>query len=131
MEINNQVLYELLAKAAESPRLRMNLDLRNSVEDQSQRMLNALLPGTLVSIHRHRTTSETVIILRGRIEELLFDERGVECKRMMLDPSVGFHGLQIPAGMWHTVVVHEPSVIIEMKDGPYIPTSYDEIWHYE
>jgi cupin fold WbuC family metalloprotein len=131
MTIDDNLLEDLLSNAASSSSLRINMDLRNSSEDQSQRMLNAMLPGTVVPIHRHQTTSETVIILRGRIEELLFDEFGVECSRTMLSVSGGSYGLQIPVGIWHTVVVYEPSVIIEMKDGKYVSQSYDDIWYYE
>ena len=131
MEINDKLLDELLAQAGTNERRRINLDLRNGEGDTSQRMLNALLPGTHVPIHRHTKTIETVILLRGHITELSYDEKGVECARHELNPASGIYGVQVPAGMWHTLIVHEPSVIIEMKEGAYVPITMDDIWQYE
>ena len=131
MEINDKLLDELLAQAGTNEWRRINLDLRNGEGDTSQRMLNALLPGTHVPIHRHTKTIETVILLRGYITELFYDEKGVECARHELNPASGIYGVQVPAGMWHTLIVHEPSVIIEMKDGAYVPITMDDIWQYE
>ena len=122
---NQAFLNELLAKAKESPRLRMNYDLRTSSADTSQRMLNALLPGTEVPIHRHESTSETVVCLSGRLEEMIYEEMpdGTfhEVSRHLLCPSEGMYGIQIPAGAWHTIQVLEPSVIFEAKDGAFVP----------
>lgn len=131
MEINNKLLDELLAKAEINERRRVNLDLRNGDGDTSQRMLNALQPRTHVPIHRHTSTIETVILLKGHVTELFYDEKGVECGRYDLNPVNGVYGVQVPAAMWHTLVVHEPSVIIEMKDGAYVPITMDDIWQYE
>ena len=120
---NQTFLNELLAKAEESPRLRMNYDLRTSSADTSQRMLNALLPGTEVPIHRHEDTAETVVCLCGRLEELIYEEMPdgtfQEVSRHLLCPTEGMYGIQIPAGAWHTICVLEPSVIFEAKDGAY------------
>ena len=120
---NQAFLNELLAKAEESPRLRMNYDLRTSSADTSQRMLNALLPGTEVPIHRHESTSETVVCLCGRLEEMIYEEMPdgtfQEVSRNLLCPSEGKYGIQIPVGAWHTICVLEPSVIFEAKDGAY------------
>ncbi|MBQ7684288.1 MAG: WbuC family cupin fold metalloprotein [Bacteroidaceae bacterium] len=122
MQIDDKLLDELLAEAAQSPRLRMNRDLRNTPADQSQRMLNALLPGTVLPIHRHEETSETVVIMRGKMDEVFYDgEHGSEIARFTLDVRLGHYGMSIPRGMWHSVEVHEPTVIVEMKDGPYVP----------
>ncbi|MBQ3908601.1 MAG: WbuC family cupin fold metalloprotein [Bacteroidaceae bacterium] len=122
MQIDDKLLDELLAEAAHSPRLRMNRDLRNTPADQSQRMLNALLPGTVLPIHRHEETSETVVIMRGKMDEVFYDgEHGSEIARFTLDVRLGHYGMSIPRGMWHSVEVHEPTVIVEMKDGPYVP----------
>ena len=126
MQITDTLLNELQARAAESPRLRMNLDLRNNPEEQSQRMLNALLPGTQLPIHRHRDTSETVIILRGRMDEVYYDAEGKETDRVHLDPSNGEYGVQIPANQYHSVEVYEPSVIVEFKAGKYEKDSTEE-----
>lgn len=118
----------LLEEASQSPRLRHNFDLRTSVDDSSQRMLNALLPGTKVPIHRHRETTECVFIIKGKLEEVLYDGNGVECNRFLLDASSEYgRGCVIPKGIWHTVVVKEPSVIFESKDGKYMPLSDEDI----
>ena len=125
MIIDQNLIEELWKQAAESPRLRQNFDLRTSNADTSQRMLNALLPGTEVPIHRHEDTSETVVCLCGRLEEIIYEEQpdGTfgEVSREMLCPAEGRYGMQIPAGAWHTIRVIEPSVIFEAKDGAYRP----------
>ncbi len=121
----------LLEQATESDRRRANHDLRTSSDDNSQRMLNALLPGTQVPIHRHRETTETVVVLSGRLTEVFYDEDGVECARYDLCPAEGRFGLQIPKGMWHTVIVDEPCIIFEAKDGAYKPLTSDDVWNYE
>ena len=125
---DNDFLDSLLAQAKENPRLRQNYDLRNSSADTSQRMLNALLPGTEVPIHRHEETAETVVCLRGKLEEIIYEEvqeatgeRGFrEVSRQLLCPTEGLCGMQIPIGAWHTINVIEPSIIFEVKDGAYI-----------
>ena len=123
LEIDNELLERLFEQAKESPRLRMNYDLRTSAADTSQRMLNALLPGTEVPIHRHESTAETVVCLCGRLEELIYEEMPdgtfQEVFRHLLCPVEGMYGIQIPAGAWHTICVLEPSVIFEAKDGAY------------
>ena len=119
MEINKDLIDLLLAQAKEDSRLRQNLDLRTSANDNSQRMLNALLPGTVVPIHRHPQSTENVFLLCGNIEEVIYDENGKEIERIHLDPTVGNYGCVVPQGAWHTVEVLEPSVIYEAKDGKY------------
>ena len=123
MQIDKELLERLFEQAKESPRSRINYDLRTSSEDTSQRMLNALLPGTEVPIHRHEETAETVVCLCGRLEELIYEEMPdgtfQEVSRHLLCPSEGLYGIQIPAGAWHTIQVLEPSVIFEAKDGAY------------
>ena len=121
MIINDQLLDDILEKAKESPRLRMNMDMRNSSADMSQRMLNVLLPGTVVPIHRHRLTAETTMIIRGKLFMVFYDSMGAQTERHLLDPTIGNYGVQIPAGQWHSVEVIEPSTIFEVKDGPYSP----------
>lgn len=127
MIINNQLLDEIQEKAEESSRLRMNMDLRNSSEDKSQRMLNVLLPGTIVPIHRHRETSETTMIIRGKLFMVFYDDLGAQVERYLLDPTIGNYGVQIPKGQWHTVEVIEPSAIFEVKDGPYSPLAPEDM----
>ena len=119
IEINKTLVDDLFAKAQESDRKRMNYDLRTSANDRSQRMLNALLPGTDVPIHRHPSSNENVLLLCGKLVEVIYDDEGNETERIHLDPSVGNFGCVVPAGAWHTVEVLEPSVIYEAKDGKY------------
>lgn len=123
--IDSAFLDILWEQASASPRLRMNYDLRNSAADTSQRMLNALQPGTEVPIHRHEDTAETVICLCGKLEEILYEEETngtfKEIARYLLCPAESKFGMQIPAGVWHTIRVLEPSVIFEAKDGAYQP----------
>lgn len=132
--IDNKLLDTLFTKANDNPRFRLNYDLRTSVDDQSQRMLNALLPGTEVVIHRHPNSSESVVCLCGRMDVVVYDEvvtyvqdgedkkRKVsynETERISLAPVEGKFGCSIPKGAWHTVEVFEPSVIFEVKDRAY------------
>ena len=119
MTINKGLLDKLFEQAAVNPRLRQNMDLRTSVNDNSQRMLNALLPGTIVSIHRHPQSTENVFLLCGKVVEVIYDEYGNEKERILLDPAIGNYGCVVPQGAWHTVEVLEPSVIYETKDGKY------------
>ena len=123
MQIDKLLIERLFEQAKESPRLRMNYDLRTTSADTSQRMLNALLPGTEVAIHRHEETAETVVCLCGRLEEMIYEEMPdgtfQEVSRHLLCPDEGKYGIQIPAGTWHTIRVLEPSVIFEAKDGAY------------
>ena len=123
MTINQAILDDLTAKAKESPRLRMNLDLRNGNDDTSQRMLNAIEPGSEVPIHRHQKTSETVVCLRGRVVEEYYDELERTCTESIeLSPNGPVVALNIPAGQWHTLrSLESGSVILEMKDGKYVP----------
>ena len=137
--IDNQLLDSLLEQAKSSPRLRQNFDLRTSTEDTSQRMLNALQPDTVVPIHRHADTSETVVCLCGRLEEIIYEEvveyvheetsrteevlqkqTFKEVSRQLLCPAEGLYGVQVPKGAWHTIRVIEPSVIFEAKDGAFV-----------
>ena len=137
--IDENLIRGLLSKAGANPRLRQNHDLRTSPDDCSQRMLNALLPGTVVPIHRHPHSTENVLLLQGKLVEILYEEeqlgdgfeRGMnaqdvangrrlkETARIELGPSSGSFGCIVPAGVWHTVEVMEPSVIYEAKDGKY------------
>ena len=124
MVIDNRLLDSLLEKAKVSPLLRQNFDLRTSVDDTSQRMMNALKPGTEVPINRHEDTTETVICICGRLEEIFYEDIGNqeyrETARYLLCPTEGQYGIQIPKGVWHTICVIEPSVIFEAKDGAYL-----------
>lgn len=145
IEFNNDFLAQLFQQAEGNERLRQNFDLRTSSADTSQRMLNALLPGTVVPIHRHEDTTETVVCLCGKMDEVIYEEvvtydkaapdtmpMGMdaqdvtrkmeyrEVQRIRLCPAEGKYGCQVPKGAWHTVDVIEPSVIFEAKDGAYV-----------
>ena len=139
MKITQALLDKLTEEAKASPRLRMNLDLRNDGNDTSQRMLNALQPGTKVPIHRHLNTSETVICLQGCLDWVFYEELPtVDCggsvhdgeratdehqfketARVRVCPREGQYGIQVPKGAWHSIVVYETSTIFEAKDGAY------------
>ena len=136
MKIDNILLDKLTAQAKASPRLRMNLDLRNSSADLSQRMLNALEPGTVLPIHRHRTTSEVVVMLRGRAVQYLYDEQGRETDAVLLAAGAldgdgvpgAVPGMTIGKGQWHKLVALESgTVIFEAKDGAYLPIGEEDI----
>lgn len=117
--IDKDFIEKLLEQAAANPRLRQNFDLRTSTSDTSQRMLNAMLPGTIVPIHRHPASTENVLLLHGRIVEVIYDNDGNELKRFLLNPATSNYGCIVPQGAWHKVEVMEPSVIYEAKDGRY------------
>ena len=128
MIIDQHILDDLTAQAKASPRLRMNLDLRNSPSDKSQRMLNALEPGTLLPIHRHMKSSETVVCLRGHLREIFYDDDGQVTEVIDLAPNGHCVALNIPIGQWHTVEVLESgTVILECKDGAYEPIKDEDI----
>lgn len=128
MVISQAILDELTAKAKESPRLRMNLDLRNSAEDQSQRMLNAIEPGSPMPIHRHMKSSETVVCLRGRLVEEYYSDAGELVDSVELAPGGPVVGLNIPIGQWHIVrALESGTVIMEVKDGAYEPTGPEDV----
>ena len=128
MNFDKQILDELSQKAKESPRLRMNLDLRTTPADQSQRMLNALEPDTVLPIHRHSKTTEVVVILRGKAVQYLYDDKGNETGQVLLEAGGECPGMSIERGQWHRIECLESgTVIFEAKDGPYEPISPEDI----
>lgn len=130
MIITKIILDELSAKAKASPRLRLGIDLRNTPEDNSQRMLNALEPGTVMPIHRHKSTSETCVCIRGHFEEYFYDENGNLTDTIDMVP--GGVVLNIEAGQWHSLkCVESGTVLFEAKDGPYHPLEEDEMLEHE
>ena len=127
MLFDDRLFDDLTEKAKASPRLRMHYDLRDSVDDGSMRMLNALEPGTVIPIHRHNDTSEEVICLRGVVEEIIYDSNGTEISRYRLGPSVGCLACKVPTGQFHTCVSLESgSVILEFKNGKYNPQTTED-----
>lgn len=128
MIIDDRLLDDVSARARGSERLRMNFNLHDSLDAKAQRLLNALEPGTVLPIHRHPHTAETYVLLRGRIDVLFYDELGTEIRRFALDPHSGNYGVHIPKGQWHTVeVLEHGTVILEVKDGPYMPLPPEDL----
>lgn len=128
MIIDKTILDELTTKAKEKPRLRQSLDLRNTPEDNSQRMLNALEPGTVLPIHRHHGSSETVVILRGKVRWLFYDETGKETEHVILDANGEVRCLNVEKDRWHSLeCLQSGTVLLECKDGMYQPLGEDEV----
>lgn len=128
MIINKQILDNLTKQAKASPRLRMSYDLRNTPEDLSQRMLNAMEPGTILPIHRHHGSSETVLILRGRIRWMFYDENGKETESVILDADGDVRMIVAEKDRWHSLECLESgTVLFESKDGSYHPLEEDEV----
>ena len=128
MLFDKQLLDQLSKSASENPRLRSNFDLRNSEMDNSQRMLNALQPGTILPIHRHPLTAETLVMVRGSVCQRFYNEKGEVTDTFILKASGECSVLQIPAGQFHSLECLEPdTVIFEAKDGPYMPVSPEDI----
>ena len=127
MIIDKNVLDELTAQAKVNPRLRANLDLRDSAEDDSQRMLNAIEPGTVLPIHRHKSSSETCICVRGHFEEYFYDDEGRLTETIDMVPGVNV--INIPAGQWHSLrSLESGTILFEAKNGKYAPLAEDEIY---
>ena len=128
MKIDNMLLDNLTSQAQASPRLRMNLDLRNSAQDGSQRMLNAIEPGSVVPVHRHQKSSETLVVLRGRVVEEYYSPDGSVEESVEVAACGPVCALNIPAGRWHSLrALESGTVILEMKDGAYEPVRDEDI----
>ena len=128
MRIDNKLLESLTKKAEANERLRMNLDMRTSPEDTSQRMLNAIEPGSILPIHRHRFTTETVVIVKGSLKETFYNDKGEVADIIIMQAGGECPMIQIPAGQWHTAEALEPgTVIFEAKDGAYIPLNQTDV----
>ena len=128
MKIDNQLLDTLSAQAKANPRLRQSYDLRTTPEDQSQRILNAVEPGTILPIHRHRGSTETIIVLRGKVVQHYYDDNGNKTASYELAPNSAQVGMSVPVGQWHALEsLEEGSVIFECKDGAYQPLSAEDI----
>ncbi|MDD4848572.1 MAG: WbuC family cupin fold metalloprotein [Bacteroidales bacterium] len=127
MTIIDQPLFKQLHQQAKaSPRLRMNYNLHDSLDDKVQRLLNALEPGTIIPIHRHQHTDETYILLEGTMNLIFFNDDKTVKYTQLLSVASGCVGINIPSGQWHTIDVLEPSVIFEVKEGPYQPLKTDD-----
>lgn len=128
MKLDNVLFDEIQKKAVESPRKRMHYDLRTSAEDTSQRMLNVLMPETVIPIHRHNSTSETVVVCRGIVREEFYDVQGNKIDEFVLEAGGSCPAIQVPKGVYHTCVCLAPgSVIFEAKDGAYDSKSTEDV----
>ena len=126
--LDTQLLDNLSAEARQSPRLRMNLNLHDSLDAKAQRLFNALEPGTDLPIHRHHHTAETYLLVRGKLRVMFYDDDRNEISSTILDTQTGNYGVQIPVHQWHTLEVLESgTVIFEVKDGPYTPLAEGDI----
>ena len=127
MIIDDRLIDRVEEEAKESTRLRMNYNFHESLDAKAQRLMNVLLPGTIIPIHRHRHTAETYVLLRGKMVVAFYNDMGAQTDRFLLDPKEGNYGVQIPKGQWHGIEVIEPSAIFEVKDGPYIPIEPEDM----
>lgn len=128
MLINEQLLNKVTVQAKANERLRMNFNLHDNLEAKTQRLLNALEPRTILSIHRHPHTAETYIVLRGSIKVLFYNDGKILTEEFLIDPKLNEYGIHIPAGQWHTLeVLESDTVIFEVKDGPYTPLGEEDI----
>lgn len=128
MLLTTAILDQTSAKAKESPRLRMNWNLHETYEDSVQRMFNALEPGTDVPIARHPDSAETLIILRGRLRILIFNDEKEITEDVVIDPKSNNIGYHIPKGVWHQVQsLEEGTILFETREGPYAPVKECDI----
>ena len=132
MILNKKLMDDLSAQAKENPRLRQAFDLRTTPNDSSQRILNAVEPGTILPIHRHRGSTETIIVLRGKVVQHYYDDNGNKTASYELAPNSAQVGMSVPVGQWHALEsLEEGSVIFECKDGAYQPLSAEDILEVE
>ena len=126
--IDNNLIDSVVAQAKKSPRLRMNYNFHESLDDKCHRLLNALEPGTVVPVHRHPTKDESFVILRGKIRVNTYNDAGEVTESVVLSPADGKYGVDIAKNVWHGVECLESgSVIFEVKEGPFVPHDKDGI----
>jgi cupin fold WbuC family metalloprotein len=119
--IDATLLDKVSEHAKESPRLRMNYNFHQSLEDKCHRFLNAVEPGTVVSIHRHPTKDESFVILRGKVRVTTHNDDGSIIEDVVLSQESGNYGVDIPKNVWHTIQCIEPAMLCECKEGPFVP----------
>lgn len=128
MIIDQKLLDDLSAQAKANPRLRQAYDLRTTPEDKSQRILNAVEPGTVLPVHRHRNSTETIVCLRGKVVQHYYNENGEKVASYELAPNTAQVAMNVPVGQWHALEsLEEGSVILECKDGTYEPLAEEYI----
>ena len=128
MLLNKELFYKIAEEAAKSPRLRKNYDLRDSEDENGQRMLNVLLPGTKTPIHRHKETSEVVICIYGSAIERFYDSEGNETEVVRLAAGSEIPGVVVEKGRFHSLeATDEMGVVCGMKAGKYFPMQSNDI----
>ena len=126
--IDSELLDGICKQAKENPRLRMNYNLHTELDEPVQRLLNALEPGTEIPVHRHRHSDEPYLVIRGSLFVILFDENKKLLNKVLLDPKEGTYGVSVPAGQWHSIeVLESDTVIFEIKEGPYMALTSEDI----
>lgn len=128
MIITSQLLDTISTQAKESPRLRMNYNLHETLDAKVQRLFNAMEPGTVIPIQRHQNTAETLMLVRGKMKVVLYDDNKNIIEEAILSHEDGNYGVHIPAGVWHCVEIIEPdTVMFEVKEGPYAPLAHEDM----
>ena len=128
MIIDQKLLDELSAQAKANPRLRQAYDLRTTSEDNSQRILNAVEPGTVLPIHRHRGSTETIVCLRGKVVQHYYNDNGEKIASYELAPNTAQIAMSVPVGQWHALdSLEDGTVILECKDGAYEPLRDEDV----
>lgn len=128
MILNEQLLNQVSSQAKESPRLRMNYNLHEHLDDKTHRFFNAMEPGTIVPIHRHRDTAETFMLVRGKMRVVFYDDNKNIIEDTILSAVNGNYGVHIPIGVWHWVEILESNTVtFEVKEGPYHPLADEDI----
>ena len=125
--INDGLINEVAEQARKSPRLRMNYNFHQSLEDKCHRFLNCMEPGTVVAIHHHPTKDETFVVLKGRVRVNIYNDSGEVVESCVICPAEGCYGVDIPKNTWHDVECLEPSALLECKEGPFVPHEVDGI----
>lgn len=128
MIITSNLLDTVSSQAKESPRLRMNYNLHETLDAKVQRLFNAMEPGTVIPIQRHQNTAETLMLVRGKMKVELYDDNKNVIEEAILSHDLGNYGVHIPVGVWHCVEILEPdTVMFEVKEGPYAPLASEDI----
>ena len=125
--IDDNLINGVVEKATQSPRLRMNYNFHQSLDDKCHRFLNALEPGTIIPVHHHPTKDETFVILKGRVRVSTYNDDGEVLESCVICHEDGRYGVDIPKNVWHGLECLEPSVLLECKEGPYVEHEVDGI----